>query len=73
MLAKDKMWNGGGCYGFIDVISTSTTDISPDPHMLFILFLYLKIIFQLYFLVCYCYFHQYIFNQGSAKLHNMHM
>ena len=27
MFAKDKMWNGG-LYGFIAVISTSTTDIS---------------------------------------------
>ena len=26
--AKDKMWNGIGWYGFIDVITTSTTDIS---------------------------------------------
>ena len=27
MLAKDKMWNGSSWYGFIEVISTSTTDI----------------------------------------------
>ena len=26
--AKDKMWNGIGWYGFIGVITTSTTDIS---------------------------------------------
>ena len=30
MLAKDKMWNGSGWYGFIEVISTSTVDISPS-------------------------------------------
>ena len=28
MLAKEKMWNGSGWYGFIEVKSTSTTDIS---------------------------------------------
>ena len=27
MFAKDKMWNGSGMYGFIEV-TTSTTDIS---------------------------------------------
>ena len=27
-MAKDKMWNGIGWYGFIGVITTSTTDIS---------------------------------------------
>ena len=26
--AKDKMWNGIGWYGFIGLITTSTTDIS---------------------------------------------
>ena len=26
--AKDKMWNGIGWYGFIGIITTSTTDIS---------------------------------------------
>ena len=28
MLAKDKMWNGSGWYGFIGAISTSTADVS---------------------------------------------
>ena len=27
-MAKDKMWNSIGWYGFIGVITTSTTDIS---------------------------------------------
>ena len=27
-MAKNKMWNGIGWYGFIGVITTSTTDIS---------------------------------------------
>ena len=36
MLAKDKMWNGSGWYGFIGVISTSTTDMSNGSHVLFI-------------------------------------
>ena len=31
--AKDKMWNGIGWYGFIGVITTSTTDISLDILM----------------------------------------
>ena len=28
MLPKDILWNGSGWYGFIEVIPTSTTDIS---------------------------------------------
>ena len=35
MLAKDKMWNGSGWYGFIEVISTSTTDISLGLNLCF--------------------------------------
>ena len=44
MLAKDKMWNGSGWYRFIEVISTSMTDISltclvnlisKDTHLVF--------------------------------------
>ena len=27
-MAKEKIWNGIGRYGFIGVITTSTTDIS---------------------------------------------
>ena len=33
-MAKDKMWNGIGWYGFIGVITTSTTDISLGIHVL---------------------------------------
>ena len=31
-MAKDKMWNGIGWYGFICVITTSTTDISLQEY-----------------------------------------
>ena len=33
MLAKDKMWNGSGWYGFIAVISTSMTYISLSCYL----------------------------------------
>ena len=36
MLAKETMWNGSGWYGFIEVISTSTTDNSLTFHSNFV-------------------------------------
>ena len=47
MLAKDKLWNGSGWYGFIEVISTSTTNISLTARARFFLLVDLRDFFQI--------------------------